>query len=63
MSIATATLVDRIVPRTRVNDVALIFSGAALTALAAQVQIPMYPVPMTLQTFAVLLVAATLGAS
>ncbi len=31
MSIATATLVDRIVPRTRVNDVALIFSGAALT--------------------------------
>jgi len=63
MSIATATLVDRIVPRTRVNDVALVFSGAALTALAAQVQIPMYPVPMTLQTFAVLLVAATLGAS
>jgi len=33
--------------------VALVFSGAALTALAAQVQIPMYPVPMTLQTFAV----------
>jgi biotin transport system substrate-specific component len=46
-----------------VSDVALIFSGAALTALAAQVQIPMYPVPMTLQTFAVLLVAATLGAA
>jgi len=63
MSIATATLVDRFVPRSRVGDIALIFSGAALTALAAQVQIPMYPVPMTLQTFAVLLVAATLGAA
>jgi len=63
MSIASATLADRIVPRTLVSDVALVFSGAVLTALAAQVQIPMYPVPMTLQTFAVLLVAATLGAA
>ena len=63
MSIAQATLVDRIVPRSLVSDVALVFGGAVLTALAAQVQIPMYPVPMTLQTFAVLLVAATLGAA
>lgn len=63
MSVATATLVDRIIPRSRLNDAALVLSGAALTALAAQVQIPMYPVPMTLQTFAVLLVAATLGAA
>ena len=62
MTIATATLIDRVVPRTRLGDIALIIGGAGLTALAAQIQIPMFPVPMTLQTFAVLLVGATLGA-
>lgn len=56
------TLVDRFVPRSIPTDVALITGGAALTAIAAQIQVPMFPVPMTLQTFAVLLVAATLGA-
>ena len=62
MTIAAVNLVDRVIPRSRVNDIVLIASGAVLTALAAQIQIPMFPVPMTLQTFAVLLVAATLGA-
>ena len=33
-----------------------------MTAIAAQIQIPMWPVPMTMQTFAVLLVGAALGA-
>jgi biotin transport system substrate-specific component len=56
------TIVDRFVPRSIPADVALITAGAALTAIAAQIQIPMFPVPMTLQTFAVLLVAAALGA-
>ena len=56
------TIVDRFVPRSIPADVALITAGAALTAVAAQIQIPMFPVPMTLQTFAVLLVAASLGA-
>ena len=62
MSIATPLIVDRIFPRSIATNVALIFGGAALTALAAQIQVPMWPVPMTMQTFAVLLVAATLGA-
>lgn len=56
------TIVDRFVPRSIPADVALVTAGAALTAIAAQIQIPMFPVPMTLQTFAVLLVAAALGA-
>lgn len=56
------TFIDRFVPRSIPADVAIITAGAALTAIAAQIQIPMFPVPMTLQTFAVLLVAATLGA-
>ena len=46
-----------------VTDVALIFAGAVLTAIAAQIAIPMWPVPITGQTFAVLLVGAVLGAS
>jgi biotin transport system substrate-specific component len=62
MSIAQATIVDRFVPRTIVNNISLVLGGALITALAAQVQIPMWPVPLTLQTFAVLLVGATLGA-
>lgn len=56
------TIVDRFVPRSIPADVALVTAGAALTAIAAQIQIPMFPVPMTLQTFSVLLVAAALGA-
>jgi biotin transport system substrate-specific component len=62
MTVAHITLADRFVPRTMVNNIALIFGGALVTALAAQIQIPMWPVPLTLQTFAVLLVGATLGA-
>jgi biotin transport system substrate-specific component len=39
-----------------------ILGGALLIALATRVQVPMWPVPMTLQTLAVLLVAMTCGA-
>ena len=54
-------LADRLGSRTLVTDVALIAAGAALTAGAAQIVIPMWPVPITGQTFAVLFVGATLG--
>lgn len=54
-------LADRIFPRTRVLDIVLVVAGAALTALLAQVQVPLWPVPITGQTLAVLLVGATLG--
>ena len=61
MSVLQVSLIDRVVPRSRISDLALISAGAALTALLAQIQVPMYPVPMTLQTFAVLLIAAAMG--
>lgn len=61
MSVLQVSLIDRVIPRTRISDFALVVAGAGLTALLAQVQIPMYPVPMTLQTFAVLLIAAAMG--
>ena len=45
------------------RETALVVGGAALTGLAAQVAIPLpgTPVPLTLQTFAVLVVGAALG--
>jgi biotin transport system substrate-specific component len=49
--------------RTAVTQIALVLGGAAFVGLAAQVIIPLpfTPVPLTLQTFAVLLVGAALG--
>ena len=58
-----AALIDRVVPRTALTNVALILSGAVFTAYAAQLVIPMWPVPMTAQTLAVLLVGSVLGAT
>jgi biotin transport system substrate-specific component len=62
MSIATTVIADRVFPRSLATNIALVFGGAALTAIAAQIQIPMWPVPMTMQTLAVLLVGAAMGA-
>jgi biotin transport system substrate-specific component len=58
-----AALVDRVIPRSAINNVALILSGAVFTAYAAQLVIPMWPVPITAQTLAVLLVGSVLGAT
>lgn len=55
-------LIDRLGTRTFLSDVAFIATGAALTAAAAQIVIPMWPVPITGQTFAVLFVGSALGA-
>lgn len=71
MSLAVAprrrVLADLIVPsgsRTAAiaADAVLVLAGAALVTLLAQLAIPMWPVPITGQTFAVLLVGAGLGA-
>ncbi len=45
------------------RDAALVVGGAALIGLAAQISdsLDLTPVPLTLQTFSVLLVGATLG--
>ena len=49
--------------RTALAQTALVFSGAVFVGIAAQVAIPLpfTPVPLTLQTFAVLLAGAALG--
>ena len=58
-----AALIDRVVPRSALNSAALILSGAVFTTYAAQLVIPMWPVPFTAQTLAVLLVGSVLGAT
>ncbi len=67
MSIATPlarpTLVDRVQPRTLASDIVLVLGGTALVAALAQVAIPLWPVPVTGQTLAVLIVGASLGAA
>ena len=62
LALGRPTLADRIVSRTRVMDAVLIIAGAALTAVCAQIAVPLWPVPITGQTLAVLLVGVTLGA-
>lgn len=43
-------------------DAALVVAGAAVVAVLAQVQIPLWPVPITGQTLGVIVVGAALGA-
>lgn len=55
------TLADRVFSRSLATDLVLVGAGTAITALAAQLVIPLWPVPITMQTFAVLLVGTALG--
>lgn len=50
-----------LLPGGLVRDLALVAGAAALTGVAAQVAIPLLPVPVTLQTLTVLLAGAALG--
>ncbi len=63
LTVGRPTLADRVIPRGLATDIALVVAGAAVTAIAAQVAVPLWPVPITGQTLAVLLVGSTLGAA
>jgi biotin transport system substrate-specific component len=67
MTTLAPTIYIRSFPRTAgwLRDVTLIVLGALFVAILAQVRIPLpfTPVPLTGQTFAVLLVGATLGST
>ena len=56
------TLADLIGTSSRMRDIVLIVGASLVTGLAAQVEIrlPFTPVPITLQTFVVFLLAAAL---
>jgi biotin transport system substrate-specific component len=63
MALAAPAVIADLVPRTWARQAALVVGGAAFVGLSAQVIIPLpfTPVPLTLQTFAVLLTASALG--
>lgn len=64
-AVRAMTLADAALPRSgAMKDVLLIVGASVVTALAAQIAIPVpwSPVPITGQTFAVLLTGAALGA-
>jgi biotin transport system substrate-specific component len=65
MSVRSLTLVDVAAPRAgRVSSALLVLGASVVTALAAQLAMPLpwSPVPVTGQTFAVVLSGAVLGA-
>ena len=45
LALGRPTLIDRIFSRTLLLDAVLVAAGAALTALAAQLVVPLWPVP------------------
>ena len=58
------TLIDAIWPRQSggiVRMALLAVAGSILLALSARTQVPMWPVPMTMQTFAVLVIGMAYG--
>ncbi|GAB4502969.1 MAG: biotin transporter BioY [Anaerolineales bacterium] len=65
MNALAPTLLPRLLPAVdqRIRDLLLISAGAALVTLLAQIKIPLpfTPVPLTGQTFGVLLTGAALG--
>lgn len=56
-----ARVLADLLPGGLIRDLALVTGAAGLTGLAAQVAIPLWPVPVTLQTLTVLLAGAALG--
>jgi biotin transport system substrate-specific component len=63
MSMNSSLLSNRLWPATGfMRNAVLAVAGTLLVAAAAQVNVPMLPVPMTLQTLAVLMIGAAYGA-
>ncbi len=58
----TGTVADSIWPsRTLLGNLILIVGGSIVLALLSQVKVPLLPVPITLQTFGVLLIGLSYG--
>jgi len=57
-----APMIETFAPRLALpRQALLVVAGTALLALSAKVQVPFYPVPMTMQTLVVLVIGATFG--
>ena len=66
LALTNKVLVEAVAPRegTRllVKQAALVLLGIAVLAIAAKIKVPMWPVPITMGTFAVLTLGAAYGA-
>lgn len=62
MSTPTTLSTEFLGRKTLTKQALMVLGGSFLIALAAQVSVPMFPVPMTLQTLAILVVGLTYGA-
>ena len=59
-----ATMIDTILPESAniwIYKLALALVGTAFLMLSAKIQVPFYPVPMTMQTFVVLVIGMAFG--
>lgn len=64
MRVATATLIQQALgsrERNILRDGMLVLVGTMLLALSAKIQIPFYPVPMTMQSLVVMMIGAAYG--
>lgn len=63
--VAYPTLIDQLWDRKRSSQLArtlvLMVAGSALLTLSAKIQVPFYPVPMTMQSFMILVIGAAYG--
>jgi biotin transport system substrate-specific component len=60
-NMSTGALAPTLWPTSLVRSIVLVLAGTALLTISAKIQVPFWPVPMTLQTLAVMLIAATYG--
>lgn len=65
LALTDKVLAETLLPGTgaalRVKQALLVLAGIAALALAAQIKVPMWPVPITMTTFAVLTIGAAYG--
>ena len=54
-------LVKKIESANILKKIILVFLGTVLLTISAKIKVPFYPVPMTMQTFVVVLIGITLG--
>jgi len=60
-STALAPSLFPVIGNRAIQSVILVLAGTALIAIAAKINVPFYPVPMTLQTLAIIVIAASYG--
>ncbi len=61
-AVAQRTLLDTLLQeRSVLQNILLVVAGSLLLTLSARIQVPFYPVPMTMQTLAVMLIGFAFG--